>query len=345
MTFIHNSPEIGPSVKHFTPLMNSSSSSLSLSSTSSSSAGAVRNEETVTEGGLRLLNPIFEVRMQQLLQALSTTIQICFWPAFDSNNSMEGIRTIQKDRVELFVRCANQSCAAFDQLCRQLLEKTKELDASYNSPKAIRKAIIAYAKSATVMEDRLMTQINNCGGRPKIHYGPFSLILTRGTVPPQLPHVDVLPPNFQFGLIVTDDTPATRVNGSNHPVVRTLDDLVNFLQITPDSSKIPAVMAQCPDLVELLQNFGICFSTMNPSDYCVTSELDHLKNGTVMSLPGGQLHAGPGYTGFHAVLFWTAHGKSKDVYDINVQYFDECSWPISYCLCGLSSHWKIGIIS
>jgi hypothetical protein len=81
-------------------------------------------------------------------------------------------------------------------------------------------------------------------------------------------------------------------------------------------------MAQCPDLVELKQNFGICFSTMNRSDYCVISELDHLKNGTVMSLPGGQLHAGPAYTGFCAVLFWTAHGKSKDVYDINVQYFD-----------------------
>jgi hypothetical protein len=151
MSFIHNSPKIGPSIKHFTSVMNSSSSSLS--STFSSSAGAVRNKETFTEGGLRLLNPVFEVRMEQLLQALSTTIQFCFWPAYDSNNFMEGIRTIQKDRVELFVRCSNQSCAAFDQLCCQLMENTKDLDPAYNSQKAICKAIIAYAKSATVMED------------------------------------------------------------------------------------------------------------------------------------------------------------------------------------------------
>jgi hypothetical protein len=146
--------------------------------------------------------------MQHLLQALSNTIQIWFWPTFDANNSMEGIGTIQKDRVEFFVKCSDQSCAAFDQLCGQLLEKTKDLDALYNLLKTIRKAIITYAKSATKMEDRLTAQINNnCGSRPKIHYGPFSLILTRGTVPPQLPHIDVLPPNFQFGLMVTDDTP------------------------------------------------------------------------------------------------------------------------------------------
>jgi hypothetical protein len=171
MSFIHNSPQIGQSVKYFTSVMNSLSSSSS--STSSSLAGVVQNKETVKEGGLRLLNPVFEVRMEQLLQALSTTIQICFWPAYDSNNFMEGIRTIQKDQVELFIRCSNQSCLVFDQLCCQLLENTKDLDPAYNSQKAIHKAIIVYAKSATVMEDRLMTQINNCGGRPKFTMDPF----------------------------------------------------------------------------------------------------------------------------------------------------------------------------
>jgi hypothetical protein len=57
---------------------------------------------------------------------------------------------------------------------------------------------------------------------------------------------------------------------------------------------------------------------MNQIDYCATSELDHLKTRTVISIPDG----GPVYTGLCTVLFWMAHGKAKDVYDINVKYFD-----------------------
>jgi hypothetical protein len=73
-----------------------------------------------------------------------------------------------------------------------------------------------------------------------------------------------------------------------------------------------------PDFVKLLQHFGICFSTINQIDYCATSELDHLKIRTVISIPGG----GPVYMGLCTVLFWMAHGMAKDVYDINVKYFD-----------------------
>jgi hypothetical protein len=155
-----------------------------------------------------------------------------------------------------------------------------------------------------------------------IHYGPFSLVLTKGYVPAQLVHVDVKHPDYQFGLILNNNTPATLVYRSLIPVVRTPEDLMTYLRVSEGGSKIPAAMNQFRHLVQILQDYGICLSTMNPNDYCQQLETDLLQIGTVMSLPGGLLHGGPAYTGYWAVLFWAAHGQTNDIYDINEQYFD-----------------------
>jgi hypothetical protein len=52
-------------------------------------------------------------------------------------------------------------------------------------------------------------------------------------------------------------------------------------------------MNQFRYLVQLLQDYGICLSTINPDDYCQQPETDLLQIGTVMCLPGGVLHGGP----------------------------------------------------
>jgi hypothetical protein len=66
---------------------------------------------------------------------------------------------------------------------------------------------------------------------PKDHeFGPFSLICSMGRVPGQIPHLDVMYPNFQFTMMVTENTPGTlvlppRINnksGMFHPLLNGL---------------------------------------------------------------------------------------------------------------------------
>jgi hypothetical protein len=214
--------------------MNSSSSS------SSSSAAAVVTDEVV-EDGLRLLQPKLEDRLQNLLMALSDTIRVHLWSNFYSNNPMEGVRTIQKGCLEKCLLCVPTravrpliSCAFSSWPITRIWIK------SYNSVNTICTTILVYARTATQMEDHMMRQstnssANNGGDSPVIQYGPFSLIIMNGVVPDQLPRVDVLPPDFQFGLIVTDNLPPTRVYRSNRPVVQTTKHYTCIIVIPPST--------------------------------------------------------------------------------------------------------------
>jgi hypothetical protein len=70
-----------------------------------------------------------------------------------------------------------------------------------------------------------------------------------------------------------------------------------------------------------------CWRNFPPRwSYCkrftLATAWDHLPAGTVLSLPGGQLHAGPACHDFRIVLFWTAHGSAHSVYHPDIQYFD-----------------------
>jgi hypothetical protein len=339
----------------------------SLPSMSSSTAAAVvtvtqeedHQQDDADDHGLRLLQPVVEPRLRDLLHAVSDAIYQ-FLPTYNPKAAipMKGIRYIQTNRIEMFVVSPDKSCAAFDQLCRNLLTQSPrptQLHECYDTVDAIRTAIVSYAKNATLLEDRLLMMMPSSsrrgGDNPVVHYGTFSLIISNGIVPDQLPHVDVQPPDFQFGMIVTDNSPATRVYQSLRSVVRTPDDLAAFLGVgvgrvgvekvvrgdddddddddndapaaaSSPPSKIAAVLAQFPASVELLQSFGLCLSTLNTNDYTLATAWDHLPAGTVLSLPGGQLHAGPACRDFRVVLFWTAHGSAHSVYHPDIQYFD-----------------------
>jgi hypothetical protein len=195
----------------------------------------------------------------------------------------------------MFVESPDKSCDAFNQLCSQLLARSPRpalLDESYDSVNAIRTAILVYAKNAMQLDDRLMMQCSggsgdsradNSGDDPVVHYGTFSLIISNGAVPDQLPHVDVQPPNFQFGLIVTNNSPATRMYKSIRPIIRTPANLAAFLRVEvlvnddngddydAPASKVDATLAHFPKSTKLLQAFSLCLSTLNKNDYTLVT--------------------------------------------------------------------------
>jgi hypothetical protein len=307
--------------------------------------------------GLRIFQPAMEAHMRDLLTVISDGIQRLFLPTFDATAIpiMDGIRIIQKGRLEMFVHVdcyVEKSTFAFDQLCQLLLAEQRAmsltaassssfvsssllLPAQYDSVEAIRTALVSHAQQATRMEKRLINQVRERRrGRNEedheedndidVHYGPMSLIISNGIVSDQLPHVDVQPPDFQFGLILTENSPGTIVYESIREIVTTSKQLATFLGIAQNNrtSKIASTVSELPEAIQLLKTFGVCLSTLRADDYKVACRPEHLPTGTVLSLPGGQLHAGPKCDNFRAVLFWTAHGNAKSLYHPDIQYFD-----------------------
>jgi hypothetical protein len=299
--------------------------------------------------GLRIFQPAMAPDVHDLLTAISDGIQRLFLPMFDATAIpiMDGIRIIQKGRLEMFVHDCHveKSTCAFDHLCELLLaERAKSsfvsslLPAQYDTVEAIRTALVSHAQQATRMEKRLIYQVRKQRRRGRnedheeddddhdenVHYGPMSLIISNGMVSDQLPHVDVQPPDFQFGLILTDNSPGTIVYKSIRDIVTTPTDLATFLGVAQNNrtSKIASTVAELPEAIQLLKTFGVCLSTLRADDYKVAQRPEHLPTGTVLSLPGGQLHAGPACDSFRAVLFWTAHGDAKSLYHPDIQYFD-----------------------
>jgi hypothetical protein len=151
-------------------------------------------------------------------------------------------------------------------------------------------------------------------------FSPFSLIFSKGHVPCQSPHLDVMWPNYQFLLMVSHETPGTIVYTSSCPVKDT-DTFLEWLG-PPVSSKIGPALREFPDMCQMLEDYGVVLDTSEDVMSPIFS-LNTINQGEVLSMPGSVVHGAPSYVGFRAILFFIAHkkGKEEEAYDDERQYF------------------------
>ena len=81
--------------------------------------------------------------------------------------------------------------------------------------------LLQYAKAQAIKDPRLCGA--NDGGTEFI-FGNFSLLINFESCQAQEPHIDLLLPNWQFGLVLTDNAPGTRF-AESCAHVRTVTDL------------------------------------------------------------------------------------------------------------------------
>ena len=272
-----------------------------------------------------------------------------------NNNNDESVRRIQTNRLEIFVHNASdKGSKAIDGLL-----KKHHLD-----PETVKQSILQYATSQALKDERLQpppphyqnttttTHTNN------YKFGNFSLIVNYGPVHAQAPHVDLLEPNFQFGMMVSPG-PGTLWYDCPHKV-STTQELVNAWKRTDaldheqqqhqqqsdntqnhasssSSSlptfpeKLPTILDSSPAVQTLLQGYG---NVLVPDEELVESQVSHahLPVGTLCSLPGSVVHAGPATPGFRAVLFFSAW--PMNLKDNKVQEYDPDTQYGSVFLCG-----------
>jgi hypothetical protein len=216
-----------------------------------------------------------------------------------------GLRRIQQGRYEIFVKARNKETKAFDWICSQLLPE--------EDPLMVKKTIVQFALQQACKDPRI-------GGEGK-HYSfdNFSLIVTYNSVKAQAPHIDLLHPNHQFGLILTDHSPGTLVYETQYNV-QTVDDIRRAWPDLPDT--VAAAMANDTQASAMIRQFGNLLCPVVQQVESLPAD-QVMSTGTLLSLPGSIIHAGPASHSFRAVLFFSAWPAASAVpqYNPDTQYF------------------------
>ena len=231
------------------------------------------------------------------------------------NEGDDSIRIVQAGRYEVFVEAMFKTSYAFDHLTQNKLRMSKQ-------------EMICYLKAQVLRDSRLTN-------KSSYEFGNISFIITYDPVPAQVPHIDMILPNYQCGLILTEGAPGT-LYGETTCELATVDDLVRHWSCPPMSRNLRKALENELLVNKLLEEFGKVL--LSPT---MLSPGDTLTRGTVLTLPGSTVHAGPATTSYRSVLFASVwpKGDAAPRYDPDTQY-------TSTVLCGhlLSLVWsKIGV--
>jgi len=225
----------------------------------------------------------------------------------------KSVRRIQTGRYEIFVNnAADKGSGCFDKILRRnrFAEDTKDV-------------LIKYATRRALKDGRL--------GGSSYKFGNFSMIVTFENVHKQAPHIDLLTPNSQFGLLFTDDSPGTLVYLVDEHI-QTVEDLEKLWNEWGDSgtqmpTNLITAFRQSKEVMLLVKDFG---DVLVPEERMKEVKIEGpLSAGSVLSLPGNVIHAGPEALNVREVMFFSGCPDESKVeeYHPDTQY-------TGFFLCG-----------
>jgi hypothetical protein len=268
------------------------------------------------ENGMALVHPpskddeVVEIlrRINQMLQERQVKKDLEKAILEDSDSS---VRRIQGGRLEIFLDADKKKTTAFDTILGKRL------------PKNAKQKVLQFAREQARLDPRVGSNYQ---------FGNFSLIVTFDKCEAQAPHIDLVQPNFQFGLIVSEGSPGTLFYETPEHV-RTPEELAKRWEDMAKSigEDYPYPTEMPPALMEalrkdegartLLDYFGdVLIPERQVLDRMLSRE--SLRTGSLLSLPGSVLHAGPRADEFRAVVFFSAWQIGSDIaeYDPDIQY-------------------------
>lgn len=219
------------------------------------------------------------------------------------NNS---VRRINAGRYEVFIEDCGKDSTAFDWIASKIASDptfTIRLD-----KEAVKQRILDYARQQAI-----------ASGYPNYIFHNFSILISYDWAPQQYPHIDLQRPNAQFGLVITDQSPGTVWFEPSHQI-QSPCDLAQAWQ-SSSTGKWVSAMEHSPKCRSLLKRFG---DVLSPNfQRHEPNGGNPLPTGTLLSLPGGVVHAGPASSKSRAVLFFSGHPCDTPIrpYNPDVQYF------------------------
>eukprot|EP00547_Thalassionema_nitzschioides_P004973 CAMPEP_0194204944 /NCGR_PEP_ID=MMETSP0156-20130528/4335_1 /TAXON_ID=33649 /ORGANISM="Thalassionema nitzschioides, Strain L26-B" /LENGTH=469 /DNA_ID=CAMNT_0038931091 /DNA_START=44 /DNA_END=1453 /DNA_ORIENTATION=+ len=258
--------------------------------------------------GMVLVRPKADDLAVKLLRQIASTFRREDVKNFLDNRLKRGedpsIRIIQTARYEIFLHNAKEyGSGAFDAVVKQ-----------FQLPKDCKDVVLAYARRQAKRDPRLMKQ------QKDYKFSNFSIICNYGEAEAQAPHIDLLAPNYQFGVMITDAEPGTLLFETKR-VIETGSDLAKLWnefegQLVPTNL---ITFFNCnTQAKKLLKDYG---NVLIPEKMLQSIQrgFTTVPVGSLLSLPGSVVHAGPKCKRFRAVLFFSA-SPIQDASGIVLEY-------------------------
>jgi hypothetical protein len=257
------------------------------------------------------------------------------------------IRAIQGDRIEIFAQSTfKNETTVFDNLLKAVAIKLQQQRQQPASSPRRRTKHRTWSDIKEILLQYAIRQAGRDSSRFPSHqykYNNFSILASYGPVDQQAPHIDLLSPNVQFALIITDLVSPTHTYHVP-AAIETVEDLKYVWHKVPPSllsamadpeTGIPDLIASYGNLLhprvreEIIQlptradsptRVSSSPPPLSPTSAAVTPPPSNghkkrprtallLQRGTVTTLPGSVIHAAPQADSYRAILFFSGHPK------------------------------------
>ena len=233
----------------------------------------------------------------------------------------DSARHTNSGRMEIFLEAEGKSSQAFDTIVGRHL------------PAGAKGQLLDYARHQAQKDPRIQgrksRQNKSRRGQEKedFKFGNFSLIVSYGEVLPQHPHIDLINPNYQFGLVLPTDADSTEFLDSDdqHHIDSVGSLVIHWREIMRNtdqtmSLKLIKIMEDDKKVKGLLEEYGDAL--LSPKYLRENMKKKKLPTGSLLSLPGSIVHAGAASDSFRAVIFfsgWPRDARVKE-YNPDTQY-------------------------
>ena len=291
--------------------------------------------------GLTVIEPnLNDVESMEILKVLDNFMndrqrhetRLIAWSTVGGPTHIPGVRCIQGGRFEIFVEAGTDVarkrndafCALIEELLQELAMAVAVVVAPQtdqaNQPWAdkgvdyVKRVLIGYA-SEQARRDPRIKQFD-------YEFDNFSLLINYSAVEVQYPHIDLLHPNVQCGCILTDKSAGTIAYTVPAPITSAEDLKKHIWTCMPDT--LEKALQSNPHTVQLLKQFGSTLHSKceeQPPPGRRTGTL--YPRGTVFTLPGSRIHAGPKTNKHRCIMFFSGSLRGSQVasYNPDVQYY------------------------
>jgi hypothetical protein len=235
-----------------------------------------------------------------------------FLSAQAGKKAKNGVRRINGNRVELFL---DKDSSALQLLVSKAARRTGYCKRWNGKTDQLVAALCGYATLQANRDDRPPNPSSRS-------HQNFSVIISYEPVVAQVAHVDMAHPNWQYGMTLSGPSPSTLVYDVPAPqMITTAAAFFKALITHNGGPPLPAsgwnvrAYETAQKFVEKYGNvLAVYFHSIRGSNK------QNVETGTLMSLPGGVVHAGPPSTANRAVLFFSSSQEGTESYDSNEQY-------------------------
>ena len=236
------------------------------------------------------------------------------------SSKFSGLRLINGGRVEIFMNDKDRANGCFHALVKHML-----LSQAVDTPGEIcgkvlvqvTECLVEYCNYLARFDDRIAK------ADPPYVFQNHAIIASYDRAKAQDIHIDLdAPQQYQFGVLLTEDTPPTLEYNARLPVLGANTSLETIWEHMPKGLD-KRLRAECPAVQEELDSYGCLLSDPvkvgRTSVAGVVPTADLFPSGTLLSLPGRVAHGGPPTESFRAVIFFTGAPVGVAPYDSDKQ--------------------------